>query len=374
MRIASLFSGAGGLDLGLERAGHETILQCEIDPAARRVLEIRFPGRAIAIDVRDLARMPQDADVVAAGFPCQDLSQAGACAGIAGARSGLFFEVVRLVAASRPPWVLLENVPNALLLGRGAAWAAVVEALEELGYAWAYRVVDSRAFGVAHRRRRVFLLASRDCDPSGAIAAGDEPAVRDTREPDWTAACGFYWTEGLRGLGWAVDAVPTLKVGSGLGIPSSPAVATPLGHVLVPGIEDGEALQGMPRGWTETAVTVGARWRLVGNAVTVGAGAWAGRALSLAAAGGGLSDRAGDPVRPGRSWPSAAFGAPGQTPRALLVGEFPVRELRPPLLHFLGDGARPLSARAARGFLSRLARGGIRAPAGLVERVQALLV
>src|SRR5947209_14620515 len=137
-----------------------------------------------------------------------------------------------------------------LQLDRGRAMSWLTNQLDNRGYTWAYRVVDSRAFGLPQRRQRVLLLASRTRDPRSPLLAQDdgEPTV-----PDRTGlACGFYWTEGTRGLGWAVDAVPTLKGGSGLGIASPPAIwRAGTGRIVTPDVRDAERLQGLPPGWTE---------------------------------------------------------------------------------------------------------------------------
>ena len=96
-------------------------------------------------------------------------------------------------------------------------------------------------------------------------------------------ACGFYWTEGIRGLGWAVDAVPTLKGGSTIGIPSPPAMVFPLGLVGKPDVRDAERMQGFVADWTqpaESVVRAGHRWHLVGNAVTVDVATWIGERLA----------------------------------------------------------------------------------------------
>jgi DNA (cytosine-5)-methyltransferase 1 len=109
-----------------------------------------------------------------------------------------------------------------LPLDGGYAMRYLVDELERRGYRWAYRVVDSRFAGLPQRRHRVLLLASRTDDPRGILLGEDrgEPGASRYR----SNAFGFYWTEGLRGLGWAQDAVPTLKGGSTIGIPSPPAV------------------------------------------------------------------------------------------------------------------------------------------------------
>jgi len=163
--IAGLFAGIGGLERGLHRAGHRTVLLCENDPGATAVLKARFPNVPHHHDVTNLPALPKSTTLVAAGFPCQDLSQAGQTAGISGLRSGLVDEVFRLVRQTRTPWLLLENVPFMLQLNRGRAMDHITGVLESLGYRWAYRVVDSRAFGRPQRRRRVYLLASAAEDP-----------------------------------------------------------------------------------------------------------------------------------------------------------------------------------------------------------------
>jgi DNA (cytosine-5)-methyltransferase 1 len=169
-RAVGLFAGIGGIELGLERAGWTTELLCEIDPLARDVLSARFevPLSSIVEDVRDLHRLPK-AELLAGGFPCQDLSQAGKSMGITGPRSGLVGEMFRLIKSSSPRWVLLENVPFMLQLDGGRAMRFLVDHLESLGFTWAYRVVDTRCFGLPHRRKRVILVASRTHDPRGPL-------------------------------------------------------------------------------------------------------------------------------------------------------------------------------------------------------------
>src|SRR5690606_21843258 len=227
-RMVGLFAGIGGLELGLAEHGWQTELLCEIDPGAQGVLSARFPEIPLQADITRLRSIPAGTELVAAGFPCQDLSQAGRTAGITGDRSGLVDEVFRLVRRKRGPrWLLIENVPFMLQLGRGAAMRHITAALEELGYTWAYRVVDARAFGLPQRRNRVLMLASRTEDPRGVLF-GEDAGARTVGDAS-SDPCGFYWTEGVRGLGWAVNAVPTLKGGSGLGIASPPAVRLPSG-------------------------------------------------------------------------------------------------------------------------------------------------
>jgi DNA (cytosine-5)-methyltransferase 1 len=368
--VAGLFAGIGGIERGLGIHGGEAELLCENWEPAQRVLAARFPDVHLVGDVRDLRSLPK-VDLVSAGFPCTDLSQAGRMDGIAGRASGLVSEVFRLIRRPRAPVLLLENVRNMLVLDGGAAMQFLVEALEALGYRWAYRLVDSRFTGVPQRRQRVIFLASRTVDPRAVLFADDagEPA------PDWFAdlASGFYWTEGLRGVGWAKDAVPTLKGGSTIGIPSPPGIWNPsaqLGRrIVLPAIEEAEQLQGFPARWTSPADDGpgrnGPRWKLVGNAVTVGVSAWVSQRLREP----GEPILDGRPLQPGDRWPTAAFGAKGKA-WAVDVSMWPTRE---PYrhLHELVDleNAQPLSARGAAGFLSRAQRGNLRFADGFLDDV-----
>lgn len=355
LRVAGLFAGIGGIELGLHQAGHSTDLFCEVDPGASRVLRHRFSAEVLP-DIRDLEALG-DVDLVTAGFPCQDLSQAGRTAGIRGNQSGLIDHVFRLIDKRRrgPRWLLLENVSFMLHLDRGRGMRHLVDELERRRFRWAYRVVDTRAFGLPQRRHRVILLASRSEDPRNVLfvdeALSTEPAYsRDL----W---CGFYWTEGLRGLGWAVDAVPTLKGGSTIGIPSPPAIWIPAtGEIGTPDIRDAERLQGFEVDWSLPAleaegVSRSHRWKLVGNAVSVPLAKWVGERLAHP----GQFDRARslEILSRGISWPKAAWGHNGRV-HSVSVSTWPVRVRLSHLSKFIKYPLRPLSVRAAAGFKSRM--------------------
>src|SRR5690625_1118978 len=115
MTFGSLFAGIGGFDLGLEQSGMDCKWQVEIEPFPRRVLERHWPGLHRPEDVRDVGgNNLESVDLICGGFPCQDLSVAGRRAGLAGERSGLFFEFMRIVDELAPCWVLIENVPGLL--------------------------------------------------------------------------------------------------------------------------------------------------------------------------------------------------------------------------------------------------------------------
>lgn len=366
MRVAGLFAGVGGLEYGLELAGHQTVMTCEWWTPAKAVLAHRFDGVPNFPDVRDLQALPEDTDLVTAGFPCQDLSQAGKTTGIAGARSGLVENVFRLLDRTRVPWVLLENVPFMLHLAGGSAMGRIVEALEARGYRWAYRVVNAHAF-LPQRRERIFLLASLVGDPADVLLVDDvDPPEHPTDLQ--THAHGFYWTEGTRGLGWARDAVPTLKNGSTVGIPSPPAILLPDGDLIQPDIRDAERLQGFEPDWTVAAQRVARqslRWSLVGNAVSVPVAQWIGSRLAQP----GRFDRATltGPLRE-KTWPRAAR-FDGRERRAVDIGAFPMWQSRPPLAAFLLYPGKPLSERATAGFLSRAKASRLRFAPGFLDRV-----
>lgn len=367
-QIAGLFAGIGGLERGLARSEHETRLLCEIDPPASVVLQRRFDSIPLHGDIQTLKRLPKATTLVVAGFPCQDLSQAGAMAGIEGARSGLVGEVIRLIEQQQTPWVLLENVPFMLQLSSGRAMDVIASAFEFLGYSWAYRVVDSRCFGLPQRRRRVYFLASLEGDPR-TILFSDEAGNQSDRPDFRSVACGFYWTEGLSGLGWAVDSIPTLKGGSGVGIPSPPAIVLPNGDVGTPDIRDAERLQGFPTDWTKPSEAVArssGRWKMVGNAVNVRAAEWIGRRLAKP---GKIKEYSESPLREGRSWPTAAWNV-GDGRVSVDASEWPTVRSYQSLETFLRHPLVPLSVKATTGFLGRAERSGLRFPPDFLKTLK----
>jgi DNA-cytosine methyltransferase len=160
-KMCSLFSGIGGLELGLEAAvpGLRTCWQVEQDDFCRRVLAKHWPDAERFDDVRTVE--PEDirgADVLCGGFPCQDISVAGKGAGLAGDRSGLWWEMHRLISLALPRVVVAENVPA--LTSRGLS--EVLSSLAQCGYSCEWDIISAASVGAWHRRDRLFIIARRD--------------------------------------------------------------------------------------------------------------------------------------------------------------------------------------------------------------------
>src|SRR3990167_7940242 len=159
MRYGSLFSGIGGFDLGFDRAGMKCAWQVEIDTKCQDVLGTHWPGIERYSDVRTAGRDNlEPVELICGGFPCQDLSVAGRRAGLGGERSGLWFEFARIVGELAPRWVVVENVPGLLSSAGGRDFAVILRGLVERGYGVAWRILDAQYFGLAQRRRRVFVV------------------------------------------------------------------------------------------------------------------------------------------------------------------------------------------------------------------------
>lgn len=180
LRIGSLFSGIGGLDLGLEAAGlGRVVWQVEKDPQCIEWLARQWPDAPQFYDVCGLTGLPP-VDVLCGGFPCQDVSGAGKGAGLAGSRSGLWFEYARIAAELRPEWVIVENVASG-----ARRWVdPVCAGLGELGYATLSIPLSAEDVGASHRRQRIFVLGR-------LVANADGEPVR--YEQQWVPArrtCG----------------------------------------------------------------------------------------------------------------------------------------------------------------------------------------
>ncbi len=236
MRVLSLFSGIGGLDLGLERAGMTVVAQSEVDPYASRVLRKHWPD---VPNLGDITKITEDnleglgpIDLVCGGFPCQDISVAGKQAGIHAPRSGLFWELMRVVRLVGPRHVLLENVPA--LLSRPDWMGAVLGALAEGGFDAEWDCIPAQAVGAHHRRDRVFVVAhaagvAREFQRGERQAVRNKPAVNG---PTWPAPKADWLPE--PDVGRVADGVPDRAHRlRGLGNAVVPAVAQHVGRLIM---------------------------------------------------------------------------------------------------------------------------------------------
>jgi DNA (cytosine-5)-methyltransferase 1 len=164
----SLFAGVGGFDLAMQRQGVKVVASVEIDKKCNEVLARQFPDATQFTDVttvtgKDLinAGFTPSTGIITGGFPCQDLSVAGKRAGLAGERSGLFWEIARLVEETQSEYFIIENVPGLLSSNDGKDFGVVVGTMADIGYSLGWRVLDAQHFGVPQRRKRVFIVGRR---------------------------------------------------------------------------------------------------------------------------------------------------------------------------------------------------------------------
>ena len=330
MIVASYFSGVGGLDLGLERAGFNIISQCEKNEYRREVLSERFLETRIFEDISEVyygepksrssskrlrepnerwgktwAGLSGSIDLLCGGFPCQDLSVAGKRAGLAGERSGLFFEFARIADESvrENGFILLENVPGLLSSpteNKGEDFAILLETLSKYGFndiAW--RILDSQYFGVPQRRRRIFILGRRS---RGGRSCGE--ILFEPESGDWN-----FETNGQAGKKNSLPAITGLGTGgpddndaqNGRLISIEQFISGPLTSRYYKGInstiDDGaaiptkmgvrrltpiecERLQGFPDSWTDiNGASDTKRYAAIGDAVTVPVATWIGERI-----------------------------------------------------------------------------------------------
>lgn len=188
-RFISLFTGIGGFDLGFEQAGMECALQVERDKKALDLLRRQWPEVPKLEDVRDVTKdNAPSTELVCGGFPCQDVSVAGRREGLAGERSGLWFEFLRIIKDLRPKWVVIENVPGLLSSNGGRDMGTVIGGLAKCGYWWSYRVLDAQYYGVPQRRRRVFIVASLTAGLAQEVLFERESSPWDTAPSRETGA------------------------------------------------------------------------------------------------------------------------------------------------------------------------------------------
>jgi DNA (cytosine-5)-methyltransferase 1 len=191
MNYVGLFEGISGFGLAFKRAGANILAVCEIDKICQSVLRRHHPETEIISDVKTITKKSfgnNTIDILAGGFPCQDLSVAGLRKGLDGERSGLWFEFLRIITDHKPRIVVIENVPGLLSSNSGRDFAVILRGLVECGYGVCWRVFDSQFDGVAQRRNRVFIVASLGSADAVEIlferesSAWNSPPSREARE------------------------------------------------------------------------------------------------------------------------------------------------------------------------------------------------
>lgn len=297
VRYLSLFSGAGGFELGLDAAGAELDIdfQCvgysEIDKWAIKTYESHFDHRALG-DVTQIepATLPEF-DLLVAGFPCQPFSAAGERQGFADERGTLFFDIARILQHSRPRHFLLENVKGLLGHGYGQTFATIIGILTSLGYCVEWQILDSQDYGVPQSRERVLIVGhlggipERPVFPLGANVGrkvdgdpkrsryGDRifnSVVEDTPAGE---LMGMVRTNARNQPSWATRSVATtIDANYGAG-PGYGGNRTQVGRVdggvlryrkLTP--LEAERCSGFPDNWT-AGLSHSQRYQRVGNAV-----------------------------------------------------------------------------------------------------------
>ena len=162
LKLLDLFSGIGGFSYAAEKivGGYKTTQFVEIDPYCQSVLHKNFPNIPIHDDIKTFKAKKGQFDVLTAGFPCQDLSVAGRQKGIGeGTRSGLFYEIIRLLGEIQPKFVLFENVRNLLSHEKGATFQEILFQIAKAGYDAEWSVVSAKDLGACHKRERLWIIA-----------------------------------------------------------------------------------------------------------------------------------------------------------------------------------------------------------------------
>lgn len=224
MRYVSLFSGIEAASVAWEPLGFEPMAFAEIEPFPCAVLAHRWPdvpnlGDVMKVDWGDFLATSGKPDVVVGGSPCQSFSVAGKREGLAGA-SGLMWEYVRAIQELRPRWLVWENVPGALSSSHGEDFGCLLRSLDDLGYGLAWRVLDAEFFGVAQRRRRVFLVGHLGDDSAGGVLlepeglSGDHPSSREKRSQ--LAAAAGRGAQAAGGPAYAIRTANTSSNGWGV--------------------------------------------------------------------------------------------------------------------------------------------------------------
>ena len=225
MNVLDLFSGIGGFSLGLERAGMRTVAFCEIEPWCRTVLAKHWPDVPCHNDITTREFREGEADIIAGGFPCQDISSSGQRAGLAGAHSGLWREMLRAVRLVRPRYAIMENVAD--LLGRGMG--DVLRDLAEVGYDAEWHCIPAAFVGLPQARDRIWIVAY-PCE--GGWQASDE------RQPRGPILVGWLNDDRLGAAQLAAQACAGRAWRDDDGLPNWVDRMLALGNAVVPQIPE----------------------------------------------------------------------------------------------------------------------------------------
>ena len=202
MKVASMFSGIGGIDLGFQQAGFDVVWANEFDKDAATTYRLNFGGEhLVESDIKsvDPATIP-DFDVLVAGFPCQPFSKMGFQKGFKDPRGTLFFQIVRIAEAKRPSIIFLENVSNLLEHDAGKTFLTVYNALAPLGYYFKYNVMDAMEYGnVPQQRTRLFIVGFLDYDQCKRFSFPEKQDLtvdmNDILDRSVKHDDGYYYTE-----------------------------------------------------------------------------------------------------------------------------------------------------------------------------------
>lgn len=330
------------------------MLACEVDPNCQVALQRQYPDIEVWPDVRTL--QPPAADMVVGGWPCQDLSSAGRLGGLSGSRSGLFFEMLRVAAASGAGTIVGENVPNLLNLRKGHEFKQVLRALADAGFPFiAWRILNARSFGLPQERRRLFIVASKSLSRAEALHAKIPPLQKDAAV-DSKYAAGFYWTGGKRSICFSPGYVPALKIGATDEKGRSPVAVFSNGRTRKLSVPENLRLQGLEH-IDILDMRTSAVLRMAGNAVPAPVGRFVVKSVSDCAPSQGVR---------------TSFGVVGQAGIAEDGMPWAIEHESAPLagnlIDFLdADDDSSLTPQAAAGLLVRSVRSGLPLPRELFD-------
>ena len=297
MKVCSLFSGIGGIDLGFQQAGFDIIWANEFDHDAATTYRVNFgSNHLVEKDIRQVNPHDiPDFDVLVAGFPCQPFSIVGRQKGFDDPRGNLFFEIGRIIDKKRPPIVFLENVANLMEHDDGKTFLVIYNTLAQFGYAVKYKVLDSQEYGnVPQQRKRIFIVAFLDYDQCARFSF-PEPIERTVQLNDilnrsvkhddiyYYNASSFYYEEMLKtvtdkralykindhGVSPKKNFIcPTLTANMGTYPDRVPIIKDDYGIRKITPLEC-LALQGFPKDFIFKGISLNSAYKQCGNSVVV---------------------------------------------------------------------------------------------------------